>query len=167
MFFIFLRTFLQKGSQTLQKTFGQRNKLNILFAFQSSLGRSDWYIVLAENFALPQSRGPVRTPPCAPYLYKAIYKRLQNIGNDREEHVARTKVCGSAKFLTDMISRAARPSKARKVSFIFSLAKCFKSFLKEFEGTFCKKFPQEKHINYNLFAKRHTPRCKGVLCFRT
>ena len=46
--------------------------------------------------ALTQTRGPVRTPPCAPYPYKAIYKRLQNTGHDREEAVRRTKVCVSA-----------------------------------------------------------------------
>ena len=78
--------------------------------FRALLGRAAREIISVKNFALPQSRGPVRTPPCAPYLYKAIYKRLQNIGNDREEHVARTKVCGSANCLTDINSQSERPS---------------------------------------------------------
>ena len=38
--------------------------------------------------------------------------------------IARTKVCSSALFLTDTSYRAARPSKARKVSFVISLANC-------------------------------------------
>ena len=89
------------------------------------------------------------------YPYKAIDKRSQNIGNDREEPVRRTKVCGSATYLTDKISRAARPSKARRIGFIFSLTHLPEKFLGEHKnasdlvGDFFQKVPSRKNINYN------------------
>ena len=68
----------------------------------------------------------------------------------RREHEARTKRGGSASYSTEAIYRSERPSEDRKVNKIFNFTHLPKSFLKEFEGTFCKKFPQEKHVNYNF-----------------
>ena len=117
----FLRTFLQEGSQTLQEIFKKWFEQNILFC-ASILARtfgSKCCFGLAYR-ALAGARSGENSSLRA-YLYKAIDKRSQNIGNDREEPVRRTKVCGSAIYLTDKSSRAARPSKARRIGFIFSL----------------------------------------------
>ena len=136
MIAFFLRTFLQEGSQTLQEISRKWFEQNILFCasiLTRTLG-SKCCFGLAYR-ALAGARSGENSSLRA-YLYKAIGKRSQNIGNDREEPVRRTKVCGSATYLTDKSSRAARLSKARKASFIFRLAHLPEKFLKSSRNFF-------------------------------
>ena len=150
MIAFFLRTFLQEGSQTLQEIFRKWFEQNILFCasiLAPALG-SKCCFGLAYR-ALAGARSGENSSLRA-YPYKAIEKRSQNIGNDREEPVRRTKVCGSATYLTDKSSRAARSSKARKRRFIISLAHCYKVFCKStrtlafLEKLFSKSFSNKK-----------------------
>ena len=144
MIAFFLRTFLQEGSQTLQEIFKKWFEQNILFCasiLAPALG-SKCCFGLAYR-ALAGARSGENSSLRA-YPYKAIDKRSQNIGNDRQEPVRRTKVCGSATYLTDKSSRAARPSKARKASFIFRLAHFPEKFFRGRGGGFFKKSPLKK-----------------------
>ena len=81
-----MKTFLQKGFQTFQKTFGQWIRLKIRFAFRALLGRAARYLLSANYFALSQSLSPLCRAPDATYLYKitenqSLYDHINNISN--------------------------------------------------------------------------------------
>ena len=69
----------------------------------------------------------------------------------------RTKVCGSATYLTDKSSRAARPSKARRIGFIFSLTHLPEKFFVRAQerSRSWRNFFQKVSRTKNNYAKLH------------